>query len=63
MTQRDYETYEDVLNAGYEYLYLDTLTVYQNGGFAVLGTEWTQLSSGLTAMMTMVDQLAEAFLN
>ena len=63
VTQRDYETYEDVLNAGYEYLYLDTLTVYQNGGFAVLGTEWTQLSSGLTAMMTMVDQLAEAFLN
>ena len=63
ITQRDYETYEDVLNAGYEYLYLDTLTVYQNGGFAVLGTEWTQLSSGLTAMMTMVDQLAEAFLN
>ena len=63
VTQRDYETYEDVLNAGYEYLYLDTLTVYQNGGFAVLGTEWTQLSGGLTAMMTMVDQLADAFLN
>lgn len=63
VTQRDYETYEDVLNAGYKYLYLDTLTVYQNGGFAVLGTEWTQLSGGLTAMMTMVDQLADAFLN
>lgn len=63
ITQRDYETYEDILNAGYEYLYLDTLTVYQNGGFAILGTEWTQLSGGLTAMMTMVDQLAAAFLD
>ena len=63
ITQRDYETYEEILNAGYEYLYLDTLTVYQNGGFAILGTEWTQLSGGLTAMMTMVDQLAAAFLD
>lgn len=63
ITQRDYETYEDVLEAGYEYLYLDTLTVYKNGGFAILGTEWTQLSGGLTAMMTMVDQLAAAFLD
>lgn len=63
LTQRDYETYEDVLNAGYQYLYLDTLTVYKNGGFAILGTEWTQLSCGLTAMMTMVDQLAAAFLD
>lgn len=63
LTQRDYETYEDVLNAGYQYLYLDTLTVYKNGGFAILGTEWTQLSCGLTAMMTMVDQLAVAFLD
>ena len=63
LTQRDYETYEDVLNAGHQYLYLDTLTVYKNGGFAILGTEWTQLSCGLTAMMTMVDQLAAAFLD
>lgn len=63
ITQRNYETYEEVIEAGYEYLYLDTLTVYQNNGFALLGTEWTQLSGGLTAMMTMVDQLAEAFLN
>ena len=63
LTQRDYETYEDVLNAGHQYLYLDTLTVYKHGGFAILGTEWTQLSCGLTAMMTMVDQLAAAFLD
>lgn len=63
VTQRSYETYEDVLNAGYEYLYLDELNANKNGAFAILGTEWTQLSGGLTAMMTMVDQLAAAFLN
>lgn len=59
VTQRSYETYEDVLNAGYEYLYLDTLTC----SFAILGTEWTQLSGGLTGMMTMVDQLTDALID
>ena len=63
VTQRSYETYEDVLNVGYEYLYLDELNAHKNGSFAILGTEWTQLSGGLTAMMTMVDQLTAAFLN
>lgn len=63
VTQRSYETYEDILNAGYEYLYLDELNAHKNGSFAILGTEWTQLSGGLTAMMTMVDQLESAFLN
>lgn len=59
VTQRSYETYEDVLNAGYEYLYLDTLTC----SFAIFGTEWTQLSGGLTGMMTMVDQLTDALID
>lgn len=62
LTNRDYFSLEEVRAAGYDYLYMDSATVYKNGGFLILGAEWTQCSGGLTAMMTMIDQTAAIFL-
>ena len=62
LTSRDYFSLEEVRAAGYDYLYLDSTTVYNNGGFQILGVEWSQCSGGLTGMLTMVDQVAEIFL-
>lgn len=62
LTSRDYFSLEEVRAAGYDYLYLDSSSVYKNGGFQILGVEWSQCSGGLTGMQTMVDQIAAIFL-
>lgn len=62
LSSRDYFSLEEVRAAGYDYLYVDASTVYNNGGFQILGTEWSQCSGGLTGMLTMVAQTADIFL-